>query len=117
MDFRKFILTGFRPRGMNLYITELLNDLIKDISEKSIEEEEALDALLSTDHMFLSQYVDIPRGIEGDHCIREIVEQLEIFFREFTNGDTFYYEELKRRYDNNQETNITPTEEGIWITI
>lgn len=117
MEFRKFILTNLDAKGFNVYIGEMLETLIKDVCCDSIGEEEALNNLLSTDHMMLDQYVDIPRGIEGDHFIREVVEQIETFFMEFTKSEMFYYEELKRRYDENHRLNIAPVKGGLWITI
>lgn len=117
MEFRKFILTALDAKGFNIYIGEMLETLIKDVCCDSVGEEEALNNLLATDHMMLDQYVDIPRGIEGDHFIREVVELIETFFMDFTKGDTFYYDELKLRYNENHRMNITPVKGGLWITI
>lgn len=117
MEFRKFILTSLDAKGFNIYIGEMLEELIKDVCNDSVEEEDALNKIFSTDHMMLEQYVDIPRGIEGDHFIREVVERIEAFFVEFTNGNTFYYEELKLRYNDYKKLNITPVKGGLWITI
>jgi len=114
---RKFIPTGLSGKGMNLYVKEMLDDLIRDVCEGSISQDDAIMAISLSDHMHLPQYIDIPRGIEGDHFIREVIADLERFIWVLTNHFEDYFELAKERYSNNERLSIEPVEAGVWITL
>lgn len=113
--YMKHLPTDIYGIKANEYIKDLLSDFIKDVCEGSVSHEEAMREIQMCEHMALSQYVDIPYGIEGDHLIRELVARINYFFKRLENDFEDILENSMERYDNNQSLTITAALGGIWV--
>lgn len=113
----KHFPTRIKGIKANLYVCETVNDLIKDICTPGKDRVEVMCEMLTSQHWYLDQYIDIPRGIEGDHLIREITTALNYFIMSLFNTYEEYFELIIEGYNTNKRIEFQPGSEGIWIEV
>lgn len=115
--YMKYFNTRISNRRINQYIAQCLKDFL---AESTKEGNDIIDGLLKvtqSEHWELDLYIDIPRGVEGDHLVRDVTNKIEKFMYEFLRYHEQYVELLIEAYNKYHRIDTYANRDGIWVEI
>ena len=113
----KHFRTTINNKQINKYIAFCMEEFIRECCKENNTLADGLLYISMTSHDHLDYYINIPRGIEGDHLIRAVDDAVKCFISRFPNRHEEYLSIIIDAYKTNHRIEIKSSEHGIWIDI